>query len=137
VVEVADCVAHVVVDQVGVEGDGGRGAGACGGDDLGARVNDVSGGPNSGDAGAAGVVDGDPAVGVGVAAEAVEEEFETKRGGTNSASRGMTQSSRICTPRRWPASSMTSCSMVPSTTPMARASSWVRSVAVRMSGGVK
>jgi hypothetical protein len=36
VVEVADGVAHVVLDQVGVEGDGGCGAGACGGDDLGA-----------------------------------------------------------------------------------------------------
>ncbi len=37
-------VADVFLDRVGVQSDSGRGAGACGGDDLGARVDDVSGG---------------------------------------------------------------------------------------------
>jgi hypothetical protein len=73
VVVVVDGETYVVGDQVGVERDGGRGTGTGGGDDLGARVDDV--------------------------------------------------------PCR--------CSMVPSTTPMARATRPVRSVAVRMSGGVK
>jgi hypothetical protein len=76
VVEVADGVVHVVVDQVGVDGDGGRGAGACSGDDLGARVDDVSGGPDSGDAGASGVVDDDPAVGVGLEGFRVRDVFD-------------------------------------------------------------
>ena len=70
---IADGVADVVVDEVGVEGDGGRGAGAGGGDDLGAGVDDVAGGPDSRDAGAAGGVGGDPAVVVDVAAEADEQ----------------------------------------------------------------
>ncbi len=80
-VEVADGVAYVVLDEVGVDRDGGRGAGAGGGDDLGARVDDVSGGPDSGDAGAPGLVDGDPAVGVDVAAEADEEACCSGRSG--------------------------------------------------------
>ena len=42
----------VALDEVGVEGDGGRGAVAGGGDDLGARVGDVAGDPDAGDAGA-------------------------------------------------------------------------------------
>src|SRR3954464_6634069 len=71
VVEVADGVAHVFVDQFGVDGDGRRGAG--GGDDLGAGVGDVPGGPDPRDTGAPGGVDGDPAVGVDVAAEADEQ----------------------------------------------------------------
>src|SRR3954470_22434297 len=73
VVEVADGVAHVFVDQVGVDGDGRRAGGAGGGDDLGAGVSDVAGGPDPRDAGAPGGVDGDPAVGVDVAAEADEQ----------------------------------------------------------------
>ena len=71
--EVADGVAHVVLDEVGVDGDGGGGAGAGGGDDLGARVDDVAGGPDAGDAGASGGVGDDPAVVVDVAAEADEQ----------------------------------------------------------------
>jgi hypothetical protein len=125
VVEVANCRAHVVLDQVGVEGDGGCGTGACGRDDLRARVDNVSGSPDSGDAGAPGAVDDDPAVGVCLGAEAVEERAvrDEKRGGTNSASRGTTLPSCICTPQRRSASSMTNCSTTPSTTPIARASS--------------
>ena len=38
-VEVVDGVSDVFLDQVGVDGDGGRGAGACGGDDPGTRVD--------------------------------------------------------------------------------------------------
>ena len=48
----------VVVDEVGVDGDRGRGSGAGGGDDLGARVDDVAGRPDAGGVGAAGAVDG-------------------------------------------------------------------------------
>src|SRR5664279_1429470 len=73
VVEVADGVAHVFLDQVGVDGDGCCGTGAGGGDDLGARVDDVPGSPNTGDTGARGGVDGDPAVGVDVAAKADQQ----------------------------------------------------------------
>ena len=70
---VADGDAHVVVDQVGVERDGGCGAGVRGRDDLGARVDDVPGGPDPGDAGAPGGIDGDPAAVTDVGAEAGEE----------------------------------------------------------------
>src|SRR6478752_2951380 len=70
VVEVVDCVADVFVDQVGIHGDGRGGARARGGDDLCSWVDDVSGGPDAGNAGASDVVDGDPAVGIGVAAKA-------------------------------------------------------------------
>ena len=47
----------VLVDEVVVDGDGGGGAFAGGGDDLGAGVDGVAGGPDAGDAGASGVVD--------------------------------------------------------------------------------
>src|SRR6478609_6176171 len=73
VVEVPDCVADVFLDQVGVDADGGRGAGASGGDHLGARVDDVPGGPDAWNAGAPGGVDGDPAVAVDVAAQGDEQ----------------------------------------------------------------
>ena len=66
VVEVADGVAHVFVDQVGVDGDGRRGAGAGGGDDLGAGSAMFPAARTPGDTGAPGGVDGDPAVGVDV-----------------------------------------------------------------------
>src|SRR5829696_1934268 len=134
---IADSVAHVVFDEVSVERDGGHRACAGGGDDLGARVGDVSGRPDSRNACPSRGVGGDPAVGVQIAAKADEQAvFGTKRGGTNSASRGTTQPSLICTPRSL-SSSMTSCSMVPSMRPMARATNWSRSTAVRRSGGVK
>src|SRR6476646_8372576 len=73
VVEVADGVAYVFLDQVGVDGDVGRGTGAGGGDDLGAGVDDVPGSPDSGNTGAPGGVDGDPAVGVDIAAKADQQ----------------------------------------------------------------
>src|SRR4051794_31784365 len=39
-------VADVIVREVAVQGDGGCRTGAGGGDDLGARVNDIAGGPH-------------------------------------------------------------------------------------------
>ena len=63
----------VLLDEVGVDGDGGGGALAGGGDDLGARVDGVAGGPDAGHAGAPGGVDGDPAVVVGRAAQGGEQ----------------------------------------------------------------
>src|SRR4051794_39211747 len=61
VVEVTDGGRDVVLHEVGVERDGGCGAGAGGGDDLRAGVDDVAGGPDAGDAGAAGGGGGHPA----------------------------------------------------------------------------
>jgi hypothetical protein len=121
-----DGLADVVVDEVGVDGDRGGGSGAGGGDDLGARVDDVPSGPDTGDAGPAGGVGDDPAVLVGGASQAGEE----------LASRGTTEPSAMQTPRRR-SPSMTRLSMVPSTTPMARATSPARSAAVSCPGGVK
>ena len=82
----------------------------------------LPGGPDAGDAGAPGGVDGDPAVGVDVAAQADQQGVVRDEAGWHEQRvAGMTQPSRICTPRSWSSSSMTSWSMVPSTTPMARA----------------
>ena len=87
-VEVADGVAYVVLDQVGVQRDGSRGGGACGGDDLGARVDDVACRPHSRDGGAAGGVHGDPAVGVDLSAEADEEGVVGDEAGWHEQRRG-------------------------------------------------
>jgi hypothetical protein len=75
VVEVVNGVADVVVDEVGVHRDGVRGTGTCRGDDLGAWVDDVAGGPDPGHAGASGGVDVDvdPAMRVSGATEAEEK----------------------------------------------------------------
>ena len=134
---IADSVAHVVFDEVSVERDGGHRACAGGGDDLGARVGDVPGRPDSRNACPSRGVGGDPAVGVQIAAKADEQAIvanEARR--DEQCVPGTTQPSLICTPRSL-SSSMTSCSMVPSMTPMARATNWSRSTAVRLSGGVK
>src|SRR4051794_13497199 len=81
-VEGVDGVTDVVLGEIGVQGDGGRGAGAGGGDDLGARVDDVACGPHARDGGAAGGVRGDPAVVVDLAAQVDEEpavRYEARR----------------------------------------------------------
>ena len=92
VVEVADRVADVFLDQVGVHSDGGRGAGARGGDDLGAWVDDVAGRPDAGNAGAAGgSTVTQPSASTSQPRPTSRALFGTKRGGTNNASTGMTQ----------------------------------------------
>ena len=68
-----DGVAHVLVDEVGVEGDGRSGPGAGGGDQLGAGVDDVAGGPHAGHGGVPGAVDGHPALRIGGAAQIDEQ----------------------------------------------------------------
>src|SRR3954454_11308638 len=81
-VEGVDGVTDVVLGEIGVQGDGGRGAGAGGRDDLAARVDDVACGPHARDGGAAGGVRGDPAVVVDLAAEVDEEaavRYEARR----------------------------------------------------------
>ncbi|MCD2195871.1 hypothetical protein LQ327_21090 [Actinomycetospora endophytica] len=45
--EVADRVPDVAIDEIGVDGDGRRGSGAGGADDLSAGVDDVAGGPET------------------------------------------------------------------------------------------
>ncbi len=74
-VKLADRVEDVVIDEVGVQRDSGCRAGTGGGDDLGSRVDDVAGRPDSRDAGASRAVDARPAVGVDVdvAAQAHEQ----------------------------------------------------------------
>ena len=72
-VEVEDRASYVVLDQVGVDGDGRRGAGAGGGDHLGPRVGHVARDPDPVDARASGGVGHDPALVVDVAAEPEEE----------------------------------------------------------------
>jgi hypothetical protein len=138
VVEVPDGGADVVVDQVGVEGDGGA-------DPAPAAVMTWARGSTTFPAAqtpgtlvrpALSTVT-QPSASMSQPRPASRLSFGTKRGGTNSASRAITQPSWSCTPRSRSQSSTTSCSMVPSTTPMARASSAARSVAVRSPGAVK
>ena len=63
------CSLDVLLHQVGVEGDRGRVAGVGRGDDLGARVDEVAGGPDAGDAGPSRDIGADEAALVGVAPE--------------------------------------------------------------------
>src|ERR1700712_4124111 len=71
--EVVDGSAHVFVDEVAVHGDGGRGAFAGGGDDLGSRVGDVARDPAPPDARLTVGTGGDPPVLIEVAAKADEQ----------------------------------------------------------------
>src|SRR5665647_1978491 len=71
--EVSDGVLDVLLDQVGVEGDGGRGFLTCGCDDLGARVGRVPGDPDARHAGTARRVGDHPAGVVDGAAEADQQ----------------------------------------------------------------
>src|SRR6266545_3672089 len=73
VAERLDGAPHVLLDQVGVEGHGGRRSLARGRDDLGTRAGRVPGDPYSGHAGAPGRVGDHPAVVVDGAAEAGEQ----------------------------------------------------------------
>src|SRR3954447_5611414 len=50
-------LADVVLDQVGVQGDGGRGSGPGSGDDVGTRVDDIAGSPHARHTGVAGQVE--------------------------------------------------------------------------------
>lgn len=63
----------VLLDEVGVDGDGGGGALARGGDHLDHRIDDVPGRPHARDAGAARAVDDGEAVGVEIAAQAGQQ----------------------------------------------------------------
>src|SRR5919205_4672755 len=65
--------ADVLIDEVAVDGDGGRGTFTGGGDDLGARVGDVAGDPDAADAGRPVGAGGDPAVLVEGAAQADQQ----------------------------------------------------------------
>src|SRR4029079_10804018 len=71
----------VVLDEVGVDVDGGGRTLAGGGDDLGARVGDVAGHPDAGASGAPGGVFDDPAALVARAAEAHEQLVVGHEGG--------------------------------------------------------
>ena len=84
--EVTDGVADVLVDEVGVDGDGGRGAFARGCDDLGPWVADVAGGPDSWGGRLAAQIDPDPAVLVEAQPRSRRMSLlGTKRGGTKRA----------------------------------------------------
>jgi hypothetical protein len=62
-------IKKVFLDEVLVDGDGRGGPLSGGGDELRARVDGVAGGPQTGDGGGTCGGDGDPAVGVGGAAQ--------------------------------------------------------------------
>ena len=121
--EAGDRDGEVLVDEVVVDGDGGCRALAGGGDDLGAWVDGVAGGPDAGDAGAPGGVDGDPAVVVGGAAEVGRATCRRGRTGADEdRGAGTTWPVASSTPVSR-SSSTTRRATGPSTTPMARAAS--------------
>ena len=131
-----DCFTNIVVDEVGVDGNGSSRPFTSSGDDLSPRVDHVARNPHPRDA--RGSVDphDHPTQVVPHAPETGEQRvMGTRRGGTNTASKATVPDRRPRAPRSVWSSSTTTRSTPPSTTRTERAANTERSASASTSSG--